>query len=407
MQAVIKRCAGLDVHKMVIVGTVIVESDNGDIQQTTREFTTFKKGRRDLTQWLQSEMVELVVMESTGVYWKSTFASLENVGIKTWVVNARHVKNVPGRKTDVIDSQWLAQLARCGLVRPSFIPNQVIRELRLLTRRRQKVSSIKASEKLRLHKLLDEAGIRLGGVVSDINGKSAQAMIEGLINGLPAAELAQLAKGRLRAKLPPLFHSLDEPLTADQRFLLQELQEHIQYLDRSLEKLDARIFAVMNEHFQCQWQFLQTIPGIDRLAAALLIAEIGADMTQFSKADHLASWAGICPGNNESAGKRKSGRTRKGNVWLKRLLCEIAHAASRTDSQFQGYFKSLVVRRGVKRSIFAVAHKILRIVFCMLKNQQHYIDPGINYEERVVKRNASRWLRALHDYGYVTFSSGT
>ena len=341
------------------------------------------------------------------IYWKSTFATLERSGFKPWVVNARHVKNVPGRKTDVIDSQWLAQLARCGLVKPSFVPPEIIRELRLLTRRRQVIARDKAKEKLRLHKLLDDAGIRLGGVASDINGKSAKAMIQGLIDGLPANELAKLAKGRLRTKITELFHSLDESLTEDQQYLLKELQAHIDYLEQALIDLDSRIYAKINHHFPSQWRILQTIPGIDQLAAALLIAEIGVDMTQFGKPGHLASWAGICPGNNESAGKRKSGKTRKGNSWLKRLLCEIAHSASRTKAQFQGYFKSLVVRRGVKRSIFAVAHKLLRIIYCLIKHNRHYVDPDINYEQLVVKRNASRWIRALQDYGYVNFSDAS
>lgn len=397
---VVNRVAGLDVHKMIVVATIMVEQEDGSEMQETRNFGTFKRDRREMCQWLKDHQIELVVMESTGIYWQSIYASLERAGILACVVNARHVKKVPGRKTDITDSQWLAALARVGLLKPSFIPHKDFRELRLVSRRRMKVNAQLSAEKNRLNKVLDDAGIRLGGVATDIDGVSAQEIIAGLIDGKPVEELVACAKGRLKAKEDDLRACLDEELSERHIFLLKELQEHIQFLKSSLEKLDAYLFAAMSP-YQKQWEILQTLPGVDQVAAMILIIEIGIDMDQFGSADQLSSWAGMCPGNNESAGKRKSGRTRKGNHALRSILCEVANAARRTRSQFKGKYESLVIRRGHKRTIIALGHKILRIVYVMLKNMKPYFDPGIDYEELMVNRNAPRWLRALAKFGFI------
>lgn len=401
IEAIVSRCAGLDVHKMVIVATVLLEQADGQVRQETRSFSSFRQDREALCQWLQDGAVELVVMESTGNYWKSIYAALESARLKTYVVNARLVKQVPGRKTDVTDSQWLASLARCGLLNPSFIAPVDLQQLRLLGRYRMKLKGVAAGEKNRLHKVLDDAGIRLGGVVSDIQGKSAQAMIEGLLAGQPIAMLLKQARGRLQAKREQLAQALDEPLSERHRWLLQEIQSHIRYLEEQIHQVDEQLLAGMEPYRQA-WQRLQTIPGIDIVSAAQIIAEIGVDMDSFGSAERLASWAGMCPGNHESAGKRKRVATRPGNRALRQILCEVANAACKTDSQFKGKYQALVIRRGHKRSIVAIGHKLLRVVYTVLKEQQPYRDPGVDYEALVVANNAPRWLKALKKYGYLT-----
>ena len=282
-------------------------------------------------------------MESTGVYWRSVYDVLETHGIEAYVVNARHIKQVPGRKTDVLDSEWLAELGRCGLLRNSFIPPMDLRQVRMLTRYRQRLVGIIASEKNRLHKVLDEAGIRLGCVATDIDGLSAREMIAALIEGQQTPEeLAQLARGRMRPKLQQLKQALVGELSDRHRFLLAELQQHIQSLQSQCHKMDEQIVAAMKP-YQVQWQLLQTMPGVDEMSAAMLLAEIGVDMSRFGSKARLSSWAGVCPGNHESAGKRK---------------------------------------------------------YILLKNQQPYVDPKIDYEAMSVARNAPRWIKALKRYGY-------
>ncbi len=399
VEPIFNRSAGLDVHRKTVVGTILVEREDGSLYEETREFGTFFKNREELSNWLLRHEIELVVMESTSVYWKAIYEALERRGLKAYVVNARHVKQVPGRKTDVQDSQWLATLARYGLLRPSFIPPQGLRELRLLTRRWQKVQGILSGEKNRLHKVLDDAGIRLGVVVSDINGVSAQAIIDGLIRRESPAKLIQYVRGRLKGKIPELLESLEGSLSDSHLFLLGQIRDHIRHLEQELSELWEIIQERMSP-YQEQWKILQTIPGIDQVSSAILIAEIGVDMKRFGTMNRLASWAGMCPGNNESAGKRKSGRTRKGNCAVRQVLCEISNAARRTNSQFKGKYKGLVIRRGHKRAIIAIGHKILRIVFTLLKKKEPYRDPTVDYEAIVVQRNAPRWIQALKKFGY-------
>lgn len=396
---IVKRCAGLDIHKMIVVATIQLMLEDGSVVEETKSFGTFRKHRRQLCRWLKKHDIELVVMESTGIYWKSIYGSLEESGLQTFVVNARHVKHVPGRKTDVQDSQWLATLGRYGLLRPSFIPPKDLRELRMLTRQRQKIQSMLSAETNRLHKALDDSGIRLGGVVSDIKGVSAQDMITGLIAGKSPEELVGFARGRLKSKVAELFDSLDEPLGERHRLLLYTIHHHMGFLAEELRHIDEYIFEAMAP-YQQQWEFLQTVPGIDQIGAALLLVEIGVDMERFGSKENLASWAGMCPGNNESAGKRKSGKTRRGNRAVRRILCEAANAASKTNSQFKSKYQGLVIRRGHKRAIIAIGHKILRAVYSLLKNGRAYIDPEIDYESIVVKKNAPRWIQALKKYGH-------
>lgn len=398
MESIHKRIAGLDVHRMKHVITVLIENDDGTVAKHTREFGGFKRDLRELVAWLLAIKVELVILESTGIYWKSVFAHLEAAGIPAWVVNAHHVKHVPGRKTDIADSEWLAQLGRFGLVRGSFIPPKDLRELRLVSRYRKKLSGVLAGEKNRMHKLLDDAGIRLGGVVSDINGVSARRMIEGLIAGQSPEALATLGLGRLKDKREALAASLDGDLSLRHRLLIEALRNHIRFLEAELAKLDAYLLAAM-EPYEWAHCLLQTIPGIDEIAAAMILIEIGDDLSRFGTADRLASWAALCPGNNESAGKRKSGKTRKGNTIVRYLLCEAANAARRTKSVFASKYNGLVIRRGHKKAIVALAHKLIRTIFFILTRRLPYRDSGFDYEAASVAKNAPRWIKALKKFG--------
>lgn len=395
-----KRVIALDVHQSKITTCAIVEHDDGRVEVSKREFGAFKRDRRALAQWAIEIVPEVVVRESAGVYWKSPFTALEKVGIVAWVVNARHVKAVPGRKTDLCDAQWLATLACSGLLRASFIPCKEFRELRLVGRQRQKLVGMLASENNRLHKVLVDAGVRLNVLVDDIHGLAARAMLKGLIEGKPMHEILD-QKGRLRASREELFEALSpECLSAAHCFVLDEIMQHIEQIEARVGRMDAYLLEALAP-WQAQLNLLSTMPGIDHIGAAMLLVEIGADMDKFGSAERLASWVGICPGNNESAGKRKSGRIRKGNAWVRRLLCEFAHAAARTRCALKAKFDSLNVRKGRKKSVIALAYKMLRIVYAMLANGTHYQDRNVDYEAITVARNAPRWLKMLKKHGFI------
>ena len=400
LTALHKRVIGLDVHQAQITACAIIEDADGTVRIEQRQFGAFKRDRRALADWAAALSPDEVVMESTGIYWKSPYAALEVVGIRAQVVNARHVKNVPGRKTDVGDAQWLATLARAGLLRGSFVPPAKLRELRLISRQRQKLVGQLASEKNRLHKVLTDGGVRLGVVVSDLHGQSARAMVKAIIDGQSPHEVLQLASRRLKASREEIFDALQGELTDSHRFVLDELMCHIEEIEARIARFDARLLDALTDERNAL-ALLQTLPGVDLIGAAMLLVEIGTDMDAFGSADRLASWVGICPGNNESAGKRKSGRVRKGNPYVRRLLCEFAHAASRTQSVFQSKFQSLIVRRGHKRAIVALAHKLLRTIFFMLNRGQHYRDSATDYEALSVQRNAPRWIKALTKFGFI------
>ncbi len=395
-----KRVIGLDIHQNKISTCAIAEQADGAVTVEHREFGGFKRDRKALAQWVREFAPDVVVMESTGIYWKSPYAALEKVGIAAWVVNARHVKTVPGRKTDVADAQWLATLARAGLVRASFIPPADVRYLRLIARQRQKLGGMLAAEKNRLHKLLADAGVRLNVLVSDIHGQAGRAMVKALIAGQSMSEILDCA-GRLRASRTELFEALQpEELSARHLFVLAEIMAHIEFLEAMMARFEKELLGGLHA-WQPQLVLLQTIPGIDAMGAAMLLVEIGPDMTSFGSAQRLASWVGICPGNNESAGKRKSGRTRKGNAWVRRLLCEFAQAASRSRCALKDKFAALAIRKGHKKSITALAHKMLRIIYAMLTDGTHYQDRSVDYEALAVQRNAPRWIKMLVKHGYL------
>ena len=398
-----KRVIGLDVHQAQISACAIIEQADGSAVLERREFGGFKTDRKALAEWAHAITPDLVVMESTGIYWKSPFAALEAAGIVAWVVNARHVKTVPGRKTDVADAQWLATLARAGLLRASFIAKADLRSLRHIARQRQKLGGMLSSEKNRVHKLLTDAGIRLGVVVSDLHGQSARAMVKALIAGKSVPDVLSLASNRLRARREDIFEALQaEDLTPAHRFVLTEIMAHIEELEARMVRFDEELLrSLVDAGYGVPLRLLQTLPGIDLMGAAMLLVEIGGDMSVFGSAQRLASWVGICPGNNESAGKRKSGRIRKGNAWVRRLLCEFAQAAGRSRCALKAKFQALSVRKGHKRSIVALGHKMLRTIYAMLSKKTHYVDKTVDYEALMVARNAPRWLLMLVKHGFV------
>lgn len=395
-----QRVVGLDVHQGQITACAIIEDGKGGYEAQLMQFGTFKKDRRALAAWTASLRPELVVMESTGIYWKSPFAALEAEGLQPYVVNSKHIKNVPGRKTDICDAEWLAILARAGLLKNSFVPPAKLRELRLISRQRQKLTSLLAAEKNRLHKVLTDGGIRLNVVVSDIHGVSGRAMTKAIIAGKPSHEVLDCANNRLKASREELFDAVQGELTDSHRFVLAELMAHIEEVEARIARFDQRLLEGLDSERQALI-LLQTIPGIDLIGAAMLITEIGTDMEAFGTADRLASWTGLCPGNNKSAGKSKKPKTRKGNPYVRRLFCEFAQAASRSRSVFQLKFQSLVVRRGHKRAIIAIAHKMLRTIFVMLKRGEHYRDSSVDYEAISAKRNMPRWIKTMQKHGLM------
>lgn len=398
MEVIISRCAGLDIHLESVVATVIYERDGEEVHET-RHFGVFAAQRERLCKWLQEEQIEVVVMESTGIYWRNLYRDLELAGLHPQLVNARQAKRVPGRKTDVLDSQWLAKLGRYGLLQPSFVPPTEFQDLRDISRYIKNLTDMAASEKNRIQKILVSSGIYLGNVVTDINGVSSLKIIQGLIDGKPTYQLLEMIHGRLVPKKALLKEALEGGLREPHRQLLKAIIDHIRVLEWQIQEQEKLLLLGLKP-YQVELNILQTIPGLDIRGAAMLLVEIGPDMKCFKNASSLASWAGMCPGQNESAGKRQSGKTRKGNVMVRRILCEAAQAASRTNSQFRGKYQSLVIRRGKKRAIVAVGHKLLRVVFALLRDKKPYRDGSVDYEAIMLMRNAPRWIRMLENAGY-------
>jgi transposase len=394
------RVIGLDVHHEQVTACALIDQGNGIAKPSFQTFATFHNDCRTLAAWAYNFRPDLVVMESTGVYWKAVYRALSSQGLKIIVVNARHIKKVPGRKTDISDSHWLAILARAGLLKGGFMVNPELERLRLIARQRQKLADMAAAEKNRLHKVLVDSGLRLSLVVSDLGGLSARRMIRCLIDGGTIQEALRGADPRLKASPEMLRTALEGELSPAHCFVLHELLQHIEDLEAAIIRFEEQLLAGLSKY---EWalRLLETIPGMTRTGAAMVLVEIGADMQAFAGANHLASWAGMCPGQNESAGKRKSGTTRKGNPWLRRLLCEMAQAAIKTTCQFKPKHQGLALRRGFKRAIVAIGHKLLRVIYVLLKRREPYRDGSVNYEEMLVKRNAPRWILALRKYNLL------
>jgi transposase len=400
MDRLIERCCGLDVHRDTVAACVRVPASDGTRAQQVRTFGTTTPDLLALRDWLEAHEVTEVAMESTGVYWKPVYYVLEE-RMRCLLVNAAHLKHVPGRKTDVQDCVWIAQVLEHGLLRGSFVPPAPIRELRDLTRYRKALIQERTREANRLHKVLQDAGIKLASVASDILGRSGRAMIEALVEGTTDPEiLADLARGRLRAKLPALRRALRGRFGPHHAFLVTQLLAHLDYLEETVETLSAQIGQVLAP-FAEALERLDTIPGVDRRTAEVLIAELGVDMRVFPSPAHLASWAGLCPGNNESAGKHRPGKARKGNRWLRMTLVEAALAAIRTHDCALAARYRRVRHRGHKKAIIAVAHALLVTAYHVLADQTPYRELGADYfDRRHAERTKDRALRALEHLGY-------
>jgi transposase len=407
METLIERGCGLDVHQATLVACLLIVLKNGQVQKQVRTFGTTTRELLALREWLLSQGCTHVAMESTGVYWKPVYAVLEGGALQIVVANAQHVKKVPGRKTDVKDAEWIADLLCHGLLRSSFVPPKPIRELRDLTRYRRKLVESQAAERNRLLKLLETANIKLASVATDVFGVSGRLMLRALIEGKATPqEMADLAKGLLRKKIPELEPALEGKLEEHHRFLLRLQLERLEAAEKDLAVLGQRIQEKLKP-YEAQLALLQEIPGVDWTLAAVILAELGIDMKAFGNVSQLASWAGVCPGNHESAGKRKSSRIPKGNVYLKTALVEAANAAARTRGTYlRDKFYRLKARRGYKRAVVAVAHKILVAIYHMFSHRVCYNDLGDLYLDKLNKHHLTRNLvRRLERLGYtVTLS---
>jgi transposase len=401
MDALYERCCGLDIHKRTVVACLIVPGPDGAPAKEIRTFGTMTDELLALADWLAGAGCTHVAMESTGVYWQPIYNLLEG-SFELLLANARHIKAVPGRKTDVKDCEWIGDLLRHGLLRASFVPDRPQRELRELTRYRTSLVRERTAEVNRLQKTLEGANIKLASVASDSMGRSAREMLAMLVAGTAdPATVAQLARRRLREKIPELERALTGRLGAHQRFLLGRQLAHIDFLDEAIEQVSAEVAGRLRP-FQDAVERLDEIPGVGRWTAEVILAEVGTDMTRFPTAGHLASWAGMCPGNNESAGKRRSGKTRKGSPWLRAALTEAAQAAGRKrDSYLAARYRRLMTRRGKKKAVVAVGHTILEVVHHLLANGTTYRDLGGHYfDERDRQAVERRLVRRLEGLGY-------
>ena len=386
MELLIERCAGIDIGKRLAVVAVRTPGEGRRRRQVVRSFGTFEADLEAMADWLRSEGVTDIAMEATGMFWWPIWNVLEGEGqFDLMLVNAQHVKKVPGRKTDVKDAEWLAQLLECGLLRGSFVPPPVIRDLRDLTRYRKRLVEDRVREALRIQKVLEGAGVKLSSVVSDPLGVSGREMLEALIAGVRDPEvLAEMARARMRQKIPQLQKALASTRFRDHHaVMLRAHLDHLDHLDAAICAMDGRIDEVMGP-FSDQRDRLTTIPGVGKRAAEVIIAEVGVDMARFPTSAHLASWAGMCPGTNESAGKHHSGRTRKGDPWLSGLLTECGWAARRTkDTYLAAQFWQIARRRGKERAAVAVGHSILVIAWHILASDAvTYHDLGGDYFTR-------------------------
>jgi transposase len=397
MQVVYEQCAGLDVHKRTVVGCVRTNAGH-----QTRTFGTTSEALLQLGAWLSEEHITHVAMESTGVYWQPVFNLLEGLGLEVLVVNARHVKQVPGRKTDVKDAEWLADLLRHGLLRGSAIPDRARRELREMTRYRVGLVRQRAQVVNRIHKLLEAANLKLSSVISDVTGVTGRAILQALADGTTdPAELAGLARGSVVRKRAQLSAALRGSFGSHQQQLLASHLRHLDFLDAEIAALNAEVSVRLAPHAAIL-ERLDAIPGVGQRVGEQVLAEVGPEVERFPTAAHLASWAGLCPGNNESAGKRLSGRTRKGNGWLRDALVEAAWGASRARHTYLGaQYRRLAARRGAKRALIAVAHSLVVIIYHVLREATVYHELGPNYfDEQARQAIVRRSVRRIERLGY-------
>jgi transposase len=409
MQVLHGCCCGLDIHKRFVVACVLTTAADGRVQKVTRTFSTMTDELLALLDWLREVGCTHVAMESTSAYWRPIYNLLEG-HLTVLVANAYHIKAVPGRKPDVRDAEWIADLLRHGLLRGSFIPSPEQRQLRDLTRYRTHLVEERARVTNRLQMVLEDANVKLAAVVTDVRGVSARAILEALVAGeSDPTTLADLARGRLRAKRELLSRAVVGRFTAHHAFLIAEHLSQLDYLDEAMERVSVEIAQRLQAE-QDAIELLDTVPGIGRRAAEIIIAEIGTDLGRFPSAKHLASWAGMCPGNAESGGKRLSGKTRKGNRWLRQVLIEIAHVAAKTRGTYlAAQYRRIAARRGKKRALVAVAHTVLVIIYHILTRREPYRDLGEAYFDHLERQHVERRLvRRLERLGYsVTLAPAT
>ncbi len=401
MEAIIERCCGLDVHQRSVVACILSGPAESKPTKEVRKFGTMRHELGELREWISQQGCTHVAMESTGVYWMPVYKELEG-SVELVVGNAQHLSKVPGRKTDVLDSEWLAELLRHGLIKKSFIPPPPIRELRELTRYRRKLVQSRSGERNRLQKMLETANIKLASVMSDVFGVSGMAMLRALVAGEQSREqIARLARGPLRNKRELLELALDGRMEEHHRYLLQVQLERLEQLEAAIGQLDERIETKL-EPYRDQYERLKQIPGVSRVVASVIIAELGVDMNVFPSKQDCASWAGVCPGNNESAGKRKSARSRRGNKHLKTALVEAAQGAVRSKGTYlRSKFHQLRARTDYKTAAVAVAHKILTAAYYMLATGEDYRELGETYlEQKNPQQVADRLVRRLEKLGY-------
>jgi len=403
MKQIRDKVGGLDVHRDTVVACWRVQQPDRSVDTAKQSFATTAKGLGDLATWLSEAGVTTLVMEATGVYWKPVYYALEGLFSELWLCNAQHVKNVPGRKTDLSDAEWLADVASHGMVRPSFVPPAEIRELRELTRYRKTQVDVRAKEIQRMEKVLQDAGIKLTSVASSVWSQSSRSMIEAMIDGERDPKvLAQMAKSRMRAKIPQLEEAFSGHFGTHHALVCRQIIDHIDFLDHSIAALTAELTARLVP-FEPAVTILCSITGVSSTTAEVMIAEMGVDMSRFPTAGHLCAWAGVAPASHESAGKRRPVGSRHGSTWLQRALIEAARAAARTKgSYFSAQYSRIARRRGPNKASVAVAHSILAVAWHLLTNGALYEDPGAQYFERRHNPDieAKRLQRKIEALGY-------
>lgn len=396
------RVAGLDVHKMQITATVrLCETKGESARCETRVFSALPGGLKQLREWLLACGVTAAGMEGTGIYWQAPWDILDAAGIEVELYHAQHVRQLRGRKTDVEDSRWLARICQFGLGRASLVVASEFRQLRSLCRSRRQLVKDRSRVRNRCQKVLDRCGARVGGILTDVFGKNGRMILDGLAGGRSKESILEGLSGHVRRKLDRLSDALSASLSDNDCFMLGTLLDQYDFLNRQIHQCSLRIETQLAA-YEGQLRLLETIPGICRQSACDLIIEIGGDISVFDNARQFSSWCGLSPGNNESAGKRRTARSVRGNPHVRAVLTECAIAASRTrNCQFKGYHKAIHLRRGYKRATVATAHKLAKVIHATLARAQPYVDPQFDYEALMVQRNAARWIRKLIEYGYI------